>query len=377
MKYKEAGFHAVYRHFCVFPLTDATRNALRGFDEENTAEYVLVYGYYDRDAGITLEVIAAAQKGEDCWRFALSNDEISSKIRIDAVENEEFTVLRDPEGELSRQYAKKLEVLRGYDVSEEIEKSRRMIFLDESRHPQYIDDVLVFLEKEGLKPEGCWARIVDVSERRIWANLLNEPHQDFGIHEGEDFTFYVHKDDESGRITCHAQFSPFRKMKPEDFEDGSLMRNAIRRFHEGQDNDELFELLQILRDSYVWIPCSAIVGEKDQKTVMQMIREDGDDLDSMVGREFTTQENTRMVPDILQKDDQYYLPAFSTEADMGEYGKNFSRIQMHFLQVIELARNNKKYKDGLTGIVINAFSEPFVLPKELYNDVEKMVSMVE
>lgn len=62
---------------------------------------------------------------------------------------------------------------------------------------------------------------------------------------------------------------------------------------------------------------------------------------------------------------------------MGEYGENFSKIQEHFLQVIALARSNKKYEGGLTGIVINAFSEMFILPKELYEAVEKMVSRVE
>ena len=155
------------------------------------------------------------------------------------------------------------------------------------------------------------------------------------------------------------------------------MRDAIHRFHEDSENDALFELLQILRDSYVWIPCNAIVGEEDQKTVEQMIEEAGDNLDSMVGKEFNTQGNIRMVPDILQKDDQYFFPVFSTEEDMGEYGERFSKLQEHFLQVIELARDNKKYEGGLTGIVINAFTEPFILPKELYEAVEKMVSRVE
>ena len=59
------------------------------------------------------------------------------------------------------------------------------------------------------------------------------------------------------------------------------------------------------------------------------------------------------------------------------YGERFSKLQEHFLQVIELARDNKKYEGGLTGIVINAFTEPFILPKELYEAVEKMVPRVE
>ena len=377
MKYTEVGFRAVYHHFAVFPLTDATRSAIKDFPGEKTADGVLTYGYYDREAGMTLEVLGCARKHGEFWQFADSNNLIRSFIRADTVADEDFCLFMDEDGTLAGRYAEKLEILKAYDPSEGIEKSRRMGFLDESRHPQYIDDVQVFLEKEGLKPEGCWARIIDVSERRLWAKLLNEPDQDFGIHEGGNFTFNVHKDEGTGKVTCRAYFSPRRKMKREDFEDGSLLKDAIHRFHEGGDNDALFELLQILRDSYVWIPCNAIVGEDDRKTVEQMIEEAGDDLKSMVGKTITTQGSIRMVPDILQHHDQYFFPVFSTAEDMGEYGKQFSRVREHFLRAIGMARSNNKYEGGLTGIVINAFSEVFILPKELYEAVEKMDSRLE
>ena len=152
---------------------------------------------------------------------------------------------------------------------------------------------------------------------------------------------------------------------------------SIHRFHEDHNDDALFEILQILRDSDVWIPCNAIVGEEDQKTVEQMIEEAGDDLDAMVGKEFTSQDNIRLVPDILQQDDQYFFPVFSTEEDMGEYGEHFSQVQESFLKVIELARDRREQGNELTGIVINAFTEMFILPKELYEGVERMPSRIE
>ena len=62
---------------------------------------------------------------------------------------------------------------------------------------------------------------------------------------------------------------------------------------------------------------------------------------------------------------------------MGEYGERFSKIREHFLRAIGMARNNQMYEGGLASIVINAFSETFVLPRELYEAVEKMVSRVE
>ena len=56
---------------------------------------------------------------------------------------------------------------------------------------------------------------------------------------------------------------------------------------------------------------------------------------------------------------------------MGEYGDHFSKVEKHFLETIVLARNNEK---DVTGIVINAFSEPFVVNKELFELIEGMES---
>lgn len=377
MKYADTGFRALYHNFAVFPLTTVTRNALKGFGGVETAEGVLVYGYIDHEAGLTLEVLTPAKRNKDFWRFTDGNDDIRSFIRMEAVAEKEFFLISNTDGRLSARYAKKLEMLKAYDVSEEIEKSRTFDFLDGCRHPQYIDDVLVTLIEDGLKPESCWARIIDLSEHRIWAELLNEPEQDFKIHRGENFTFYVHQDDETKEVTCIARFSPVKKIRREELADGKDLKTAIHKFHEGNVNEALFWIMQILRDSDVWIPCTAALGEEDKKAFLDMIREAGDDLESLRGINLCSSEKIRLIPDILKRDGQYYFPVFSTEEDMGEYGEGFSKIQRPFLEAIALARNNREHEGGLTGIVINAFTEMFVLPKELYETVEKMVSRVE
>ena len=374
MKYAETGFRALYHNFAVFPLTPVTGKALAGFEGAETAEGVLVYGYIDHEAGLTLEVLAPAGRDKEYWRFTDGNDEIRSFIRMEAVAEEEFSLINNEDGRLSARYAQKLEMLKVYDVSKEIEKSRTFGFLDGCRDSQYIDDVLVILTEDGLKPEACWARIIGLSEHRIRAKLLNEPDQDFTIHQGEDFAFYVHQDDETGEISCMAHFSRIEKISPEELADGKQLKTAIHQFIESNETDALIRILQILRDSDVWIPCNAVVGEEDQKTVEQMIAEAGDDLNSIIGKTFTSRQNIRMIPDILQKDGQYFFPVFAAEEDMGEYGQHFSKIQQSFMDALQMARNHKQYQDKIIGIVINAFTEPFILPKELYEAVEKMTS---
>ncbi len=53
------------------------------------------------------------------------------------------------------------------------------------------------------------------------------------------------------------------------------------------------------------------------------------------------------------------------------YGEHFSHIEQPFLEAIALARHNEK---DVVGIVINAFSEPFVVNKELFELIEGMES---
>lgn len=50
---------------------------------------------------------------------------------------------------------------------------------------------------------------------------------------------------------------------------------------------------------------------------------------------------------------------------------NFSKIPQNILDIIPLARKNDKKP---VGIVLNAFSEPFILDKEVWDIVEKMKS---
>lgn len=96
--------------------------------------------------------------------------------------------------------------------------------------------------------------------------------------------------------------------------------------------------------------------------------------DSLAGHTFTSQDEVRMVPDILQSGDDFLFPVFTTAEEMGEYGDQFSKMQRHFLEAMILARNNEK---NVKGIVINAFSEPFEIPVELFDIIAGIKSSVE
>jgi len=202
MKYSEVGFRAFYHNFIVVPMKDSLKGVLKDFPGADRANSILTYGYIDRMAGFTLEVLAAAFMDNEEMSFGIGNTEKLSKIRIESVIDDECYYVDDEDDSMYELYSDKLEMLKNYDAEDGVEESRNMDFLDSSRSPEYPDDVLVYLLKNGNKPEGCWVRIEELAEHEIIGTLLNEPNQDFGYHIGNQIAFYVHQTENKEIILC-------------------------------------------------------------------------------------------------------------------------------------------------------------------------------
>ena len=202
MKYSEVGVRAFYHNFIVVPMKDSLKGVLKDFPGADRAISILTYGYIDRMAGFTLEVLAAAFMDNEEMSFGIGNTEKLSKIRIESVIDDECYYVDDEDDSMYELYSDKLEMLKNYDAEDGVEESRNMDFLDSSRSPEYPDDVLVYLLKNGNKPEGCWVRIEELAEHEIIGTLLNEPNQDFGYHIGNQIAFYVHQTENKEIILC-------------------------------------------------------------------------------------------------------------------------------------------------------------------------------
>ena len=159
-------------------------------------------------------------------------------------------------------------------------------------------------------------------------------------------------------------------------EDGSFLKKATEICNRNRTQLNLIKLARILRDSWVWIPCNAVLSDADYEamtnTVMEAEKNGG--LDSLVGMEVSNKDAIRLIPDILQNGDQFFFPIFSSAEEMGEYGERFSKVEKHFLEAVNLAKNNEK---KVVGIVINAFSEPFVIPLEMFDIIAGMPSSLD
>lgn len=197
MKVKEYGFREIYHKVCYISLPEGMKKIATDFPNNKEATGVAVYGYIDHQAGLSFELLACAKENSDgTITFYDGNDTISAKYRVGSVADSELIIVDDKE--LENNYIEKIEMIKdGYQVDEAVIATRKVEIIDGSRSPEYPDDVLVVLFKDGNQPEGCWVRCEGLGENCLIGVLLNEPNADFSIHAGDTLEFGVVENDDS------------------------------------------------------------------------------------------------------------------------------------------------------------------------------------
>ena len=145
---------------------------------------------------------------------------------------------------------------------------------------------------------------------------------------------------------------PDVRITKELLEDGSFLKRAAGICARNCTKLNVFKLLKVLRDSMVWIPCNLDLGDETQKNI-------------------PLEECLRVGAKILKNGDKFLFPVFSAADEMGKYGKDFTAVKCTFLYALSLA---KKGKGEAAGIVINPFTEPFVVDREFFGVLEEMES---
>lgn len=345
MTFKETGFRPFYHNYCAVTLNRALSEQISGIEGHESAEYALTYGYMDPENGLRLLVLAAAIKDENNFGFA---DDTTNKLRfvgIEEVADQEFFYFHNENGGLDDRYINKIKLLEPFEVDEDLEKSREMDFLDDSRDSVFIDNVTVYLRKYKLIEEPCMAQIVGLGSKYFIAKLIDEPKQDFGHHAGDTFTFTLNEVGE-GKVRCVANLDTPQEFTAEDLADGEMLKEAVSLFNKNRTEQGLFSIMNILRDSNVWVPCRAMAveGQPDQMAYF---------------------------PDILVHDNENFLPIFTSPKELEQYGGSVEPIQKSVVETIQVARLCDK---KLAGIVLNPFTEPFIINAEFWEILENMKS---
>lgn len=194
MKIKDAGFRALYHRLIILEIRDKDRKALDTLQGWETSNCMLTYGYFDREAGITFEVLELGNKLPGKYDYFGGREDVTVKFRFGAVANYDFWYA-DEEETLRKRHADKIEMVHeGYAAQKKVEESRALTVLDKFRYENCPDDVQVLFLRNGVKPEACWVKITDMEDTmRYKGKLLNEPYADFGIHMGDTISFALGK----------------------------------------------------------------------------------------------------------------------------------------------------------------------------------------
>ena len=152
-------------------------------------------------------------------------------------------------------------------------------------------------------------------------------------------------------------------VKRETLENGNVLKALILRYLNDPKEENLFPVLGCLRDSFVWIPGRMIMSEMDLQKFANAKK----------GDTISNDEVIKFEPDILQNGEHKFYPVFSSAEEMGEYGDNFSKVQRHFFEAMNFAMG----KEETVGIVVNAFSTPFVVPKEWFEIISQIPTNID
>ena len=118
--------------------------------------------------------------------------------------------------------------------------------------------------------------------------------------------------------------------------DGKALKKAIRIYNENRNEFNRIGVFGTLCYSYVWI----------------------------------SWDNNW--PCFVTKDGKKYLAVFGNEEEMGECRECFSKKQKHFLDCINMIEEYD-INDFVDGIIVNAFSEPFVVSEESYDTFAEII----
>ncbi len=370
MNFKETGFRPFYHHVCALELNDTLRQKIRNCPEADKSSHAVVYGYIDPEKGLMLEVLGAGTAEPESESFYFKAPYEGRRITISIADAADVPFLWFEKPEHDR-FAPRLERLKQYDASEDVEKSRGFEFLDGCREPDFPDDIRVLFLRKGLDPEECRIRMTGLGEHVLVGRLLNQPRQDFGVNAGDTVEFFVHKESED-KIICIAEFEE-RKLSKADLTDGTVLKQAVADFFKDKNDDTFHAALTVLRSSNVLVPCEVKISE-ESRIILEQLDKKGKKPDSLTGEVRERFEaGLSFTPTMLVNNGRSFFPVFSGEKEMEGHFKNSSTMDVPFLHAVEMAANGGE----IEGIVLNAFTQAFVVGKDQFDAVAKLKPLVD
>ena len=372
MKIKDVGFRPVYHYVCAFELNEKLKELIKDCPEVDKASHMVAYGYIDHEKGLMLEVLGAGKQAPKYFYFKEPYSGKRITLHASEVDEVEFMFFPKLENRFYKKYIPRIEELKQYDASEQVEESRKFAFLDWCRSKKRPDYIEVLFMKKGLKKEKVWVCITGLGDHSINGILLVEPFQDFGVKKGDNISFFIRKrtdneNDGEPYLDFDEEINP--EISADDLNDGTLIKKLISEVREKKDKDLFGYLLTVLRSSRVILPCDAVLSDAGK----DLIESHGTEED------FTDEEfekissETTYIPIELESDSEVILPSFTNAEELGCNFPDAFFVEFPFITVVEHAMSN----DTINAIVINLYSDGYVIDRKLFEIIKKIEPLFE
>lgn len=192
MLLKEMNFRDIVDKYLYIDAAGVAQNLGSIFEVTEDATGVLCYGYIDEQAGISFEILCCAvhDAAKKTLKLLHGNDEQSAKIRLSELLEAQAAVLPSEMPRLSEFQSKVAMVQKVYEADEATEAMRKLTSLDPARLATHPDIVIVYLVC-GDEAEAAYVLLKEVREVNIIGTLLSEPQKVFGLHKGDEISFFL------------------------------------------------------------------------------------------------------------------------------------------------------------------------------------------
>ena len=159
--------------------------------EDCGANSVICYGYVDKQAGLTFEVLCLASYVDGDYTIVNENKTVSMKVRSETYKDTEVIPIKN--AAIMKRFERRISIIEdSYYSHDKAEEARKITCIDEFRHPFFPDDVQALLAAEGLKPENIWVRLTGYvgntnGVEAFTGTLLNAPFDsNFNLSYGDE-----------------------------------------------------------------------------------------------------------------------------------------------------------------------------------------------
>lgn len=159
----------------------------------------------------------------------------------------------------------------------------------------------------------------------------------------------------------------------ENLANGEILEYMLGEFKKDPSKENLYKTLALIRSSKVWIPCKLSLSDRDQASINNRVDYVVKNMGAVGVPKFENRDGMKAIPEIIKNGADCFYPIFTSEKLMTKYDSGFVKVQRPVLDIIELA---KKSKVDLRGLVLNPFSDMFIITKELYPSLASMESLI-